>query len=127
MVFSRNVAILENILGAENVLDPPQSNIEEILQAILLEKTYTKSATSRIEEILIAILNGTECEITVPRSENEAILLNVLNKSIYEGPVSDNEIPKLLVLWSKQEADPERFRFPFAISQDGVEMSVVEG
>ena len=126
MVFSRNVAILENILGAENVLDPPQSNIEEILQAILLEKTYTKSATSRIEEILIAILNGTECEITVPRSENEAILLNVLNKSIYEGPVSDNEIPKLLVLWSKQEADPERFRVPFAISQDGVEMSVAE-
>ena len=126
MVFSRNAAILENILGAENVLDAPQSNVEEILQAILLEKTYTKAATSRIEEILIAILNGSECDITVPRSENEAILLNVLNESIYEGPVSDNEIPKLLVLWSKQEADPERFRVPFAISQDGVEMSVAE-
>ena len=50
---------------------------------------------------------------------NEAILLNVLNKSIYEGPVTDNTIPKLLVLWSKQEADPERFKFPFAIPKDG--------
>lgn len=124
MVFSRNAAILENILGAENVLDPPQSNVEEILQAILYEEAYEKAATSRIEEILIAILNGTECDITVPRSENEAILLNILNKSIYEGPTSGNRIPELLVLWSKQEADPARFKFPFAISQDGVEMSV---
>jgi hypothetical protein len=48
----------------------------------------------------------------------------VLNKSIYEGPVTDNTIPKLLVLWSKQEADPERFKFPFAIPKTGTEMSV---
>ena len=125
MVFSRNCAILENILGAENVLDPPQSNVEEILQAILLEQTYTKVATSRIEEILIAILNGTECAITVPRSENEEILLYVLNKSIWEGTPT-SRMAELLQLWSKQEADPERFAFPFAISQDGVEMSVEE-
>ena len=125
MVFSRNEAILENILGAENVLDSPQSNVEEILQAILLEKTYTKAATSRIEEILIAILNNDECEITVPRSENEAILLYVLNKSIWEGTPT-SRMATLLQLWSKQMADPERFAFPFAVSQDGTEMSVEE-
>lgn len=123
MVFSRNEAILENILGAENVLDPPQSNVEEILQAILYEETYTKTATSRIEEILIAILNGTACEITVPRSENEEILLYVLNKAIWDGTPT-SRMATLLQLWSKQEADPARFKFPFAISQNGVEMSV---
>ncbi len=126
MVFSRNAAILENILGAENELDDPQSTTEEILQAILYQETYEKDATSRIEEILIAICNNTECDITVPRCENEAILLNVLNKSIYEEPVTDNTIPKLLVLWSKQEADPERFKFPFAVPKEGTEMSVEE-
>ena len=126
MVFSRNAAILENILGAENELDDPQSTTEEILQAILYQDTYEKDATSRIEEILIAICNNTECDITVPRCENEAILLNVLNKSIYEGSVTDNTIPKLLVLWSKQEADPERFKFPFAVPKEGTEMSVEE-
>lgn len=126
MVFSRNVAILENILGAENELDDPQSTTEEILQAILYQETYEKDATSRIEEILIAICNNTDCDITVPRCENEAILLNVLNKSIYEEPVTDNTIPKLLVLWSKQEADPDRFKFPFAVPKEGTEMSVEE-
>ena len=124
MVFSRNCAILENILGAENVLDDPQSNVEEILQAILYEQAYTKDSTSRIEEILIAILNGTECDITVPRSENEEILLYVLNKSIWEGTPT-SYMAELLQLWSKQEADPERFKYPFAINEgEPVEMSV---
>jgi len=126
MVFSRNCAIIENILGAENVLEDPQSSTEEILQAILYEQAYTKDPTSRIEEILIAILNGTECEITDPRSENEEILLYVLNKSIYEGTPT-SYMATLLQLWSKQEADPERFRFPFKIEEGHpVEMSVVE-
>lgn len=126
LAFSRNVDILENILGAEHVLPEPEEPVETILQAILNKETYEGTANSRIETILIAICNGTECDITVPKCENEAILLNVLNKSIYEEPVTDNTIPKLLVLWSKQEADPERFKFPFAIPKDGKEMSVEE-
>ena len=126
LAFSRNVEILENILGAEHVLPEPEEPVETILQAILNKETYEGEPNSRIEYILICICNGEECEITVPRCENEAILLNVLNKSIYEGPVTDNTIPKLLVLWSKQEADPERFKFPFAIPKDGTEMSVEE-
>lgn len=125
MAMSRNEAIIENILGADNVLVDPQSRIEEILQAILYEDEYTEQPESRIEKILIAILNETECDITVPQSENEAILLYILNKAIWEGnPTS--RMATLLQLWSKQEADPERFAFPFAISHDGVEMSVVE-
>ena len=124
LAFSRNVEILENILGAEHVLPEPVEPVETILQAILNHETYEGEPNSRIEYILICICNSEECEITVPRCENEAILLNVLNKSIYEGPTSGNRIPELLVLWSKQEADPARFKFPFAISQDGVEMSV---
>ncbi len=126
LAFSRNVEILENILGAEHVLPEPEEPVETILQAILNKETYEGTANSRIETILIAICNGTECDITVPQCENEAILLNVLNKSIYEGPVTDNTIPELLVLWSKQEADPERFKFPFAVPKDGTEMSVEE-
>jgi hypothetical protein len=126
LAFSRNVDILENILGAEHVLPEPEEPVETILQAILNKETYEGTANSRIETILIAICNGTECDIIVPQCENEAILLNVLNKSIYEGPVTDNTIPKLLVLWSKQEADPERFKFPFAVPKDGTEMSVEE-
>ena len=126
MAFSRNCAILENILGAENVLEDPQSNIEEILQAILNTDTYDKDPVSRIEEILIAILNGEECEITDPRSENEEILLCVLNKEIYDGEPT-SYMAELLQLWSKQEADPDRFKFPFRIAQGNpVEMSVVE-
>ena len=126
LAFSRNVEILENILGAEHVLPEPVEPVETILQAILNHETYEGEPNSRIEYILICICNSEECEITVPRCENEAILLNVLNKSIYEGPVTDNTIPKLLVLWSKQEADPERFKFQFAIPKDGTEMSVEE-
>lgn len=123
-VFSRNCAILENILGAEHILDDPQSTTEEILLAILNHTEYTKSATSRNETILLAILNNTECSITVPRSETEAVLLYVLNKAIYDKPVT-SYFTQLLVLWSKQVADPERFAFPFAINEP-VEMSVEE-
>ena len=126
LYFSRNVAILENILGAENDLPDPEEPVETILQAILYHETYEEDPNSRIEEILIAICNQTECDITVPNCENEAILLNVLNKQIYEGLVTDNTIPKLRVLWSKQEADPDKFKFPFAIPKSGVEMSTEE-
>jgi hypothetical protein len=68
--FSRNEAIIENILGANNVLPDPESRNETILQAILNEDSYTEEEQSRIESILFAILNQTECDITEPQSEN---------------------------------------------------------
>jgi hypothetical protein len=77
-----------------------------------------------MEEILLAILNGTTIEAEA-QSEIEAILLNITNKSIYE-EVPTSRIAELLILWSKQEADPERFKFPFRINQgEPVEMSIV--
>ena len=45
---SRNEAILQNILGANNVLGDPMSRIEEILQAILNGTEYNKEPKSRI-------------------------------------------------------------------------------
>lgn len=54
---SRNEAILQNILGAENELDNPQSRNEAILQAILNGTDYEGEPQSRIEELLIAIKN----------------------------------------------------------------------
>lgn len=41
---SRNEAILQNILGADNELEEPQSRIEELLQEILEEGTVTPDA-----------------------------------------------------------------------------------
>ena len=50
---SREEAILQNINGAENVLEPPQSRNEEILTAILDDTEYNKPPESRIEGLLI--------------------------------------------------------------------------
>lgn len=68
---SREEAIMQNILGASNVLEPAESNIEEILQAILYNTPYTKEAESEIEKILLAIKNngtydGTSADGTEP-------------------------------------------------------------
>jgi hypothetical protein len=49
--------------------------------------------------------------------------LYILNKAIYDDEVH-SRMAELLVLWSKQEADPDRFKFPFAIPKTGTEMSV---
>ena len=50
---SRNEAILQNIMGANNVLPLPQSRIEEILFAKLTGAAYTEAPQSRIENLLI--------------------------------------------------------------------------
>lgn len=49
---SRNEAILQNILGADNVLEPPQSRTEAALTAILNGEEYTGEAKSRVEMLL---------------------------------------------------------------------------
>ena len=120
---SKLEAVLENILGAQNELTAPESRADAILQAILYGDSYSEEARCRFETILLAILNQTECEITEPRCEEEEILLNILNKSLYDEEVH-SRMSELLVLWSKQEADPERFKFPFKLPEAGKEMSV---
>jgi hypothetical protein len=99
---SREEAIMQNILGASNVLEPAESNIEEILQAILYNTPYTKEPETNIEEILLAIKNnGTytgECE-----SRDMKILFAILNESTYnEEP--ESRIEELFIEWLYQRS-----------------------
>ena len=95
--WSRNEAILQNILGANNVLVDPQSRIEAILQAILYGTAYTDEPQSRMEELLLCILNGTTTDLQ-PISRNEAILIAKINGDSYtEEPQS--RIEELLIAW----------------------------
>ncbi len=96
---SRNVEILENILGAHHELTEPQSRVEAILQAILNSSEYSAQAQSRIEEILLAIKNkGSYTE--EPRSRNEAILISKLQGEIFDGDTF-SEIEDLLKQWTE--------------------------
>lgn len=52
MAESRNEAILENILGADNVLGDPLSRNEKWLQKILGIEVETEPIQSRIEDLL---------------------------------------------------------------------------
>ena len=65
---SRNEAILQNILGADNVLLPPQSRNEAILQNIL----------------------GADNVLLPPQSRNEELLMQLLE----EWPVGPQEVPE---------------------------------
>lgn len=94
---SRNEAILQNILGANNTLVEPQSRIEAILQAILYDQPYTDPAMSRIEELLLAIKNGGTWD-KQSISRNEAILKAKLNGETYEEE-PQSRIEELLIEW----------------------------
>lgn len=61
---SRNEAILENMLGAENELAPPQSRIEELLQAILEQggSGYTAGDGINISNSKISAKLGTNMQ-----------------------------------------------------------------
>ena len=57
---SRNEAILQNMLGADNVLEPPQSRIEALLQEIL-ESGGGGGGTTDYEHLNnLPQINGTE-------------------------------------------------------------------
>lgn len=101
---SRNEAILQNILGANNVLVDPQSRIEAILQAILYDETYDEEAMSRIEELLLAIKNGGTFTDS-PISRNEEILLCILNGETYDKE-PQSRIEELLIEWAAATANP---------------------
>ena len=97
---SRAEAIMQNILGANNVLVPPEAPFEEILQAILYNTPYTKEAESRIEEILLAIKNnGTY--YGEPQSRDEEILISKLNQTPYTKD-AESRIEELFILWAAQ-------------------------
>lgn len=98
---SRVEAILQNILGADNILVPPQSRIEEILMAILNNTEYVHPGDpSRVEEILLAIKDGgTYDGVTLSRVED--ILVHKLNNEPYEDYSEDDlsRVEKLLIQW----------------------------
>lgn len=77
---SRVEAILENILGANNVIVPPESLIEELLQCWLNGEPFTETVvtTARNVRALIAIVNG-ETYDEDPTSEIEALLKAIAN------------------------------------------------
>lgn len=57
---SRNEAILQNMLGADNVLEPPQSRVEALLQEIL-ESGGGGGGTTDYEHLNnLPQINGTE-------------------------------------------------------------------
>lgn len=99
---SREEAIMQNILGASNVLEPAESNIEEILQAILYNTPYTKEPETNIEEILLAIKNnGTytgEC-----KSRDMKILFAILTGSTYNEE-AESRIEELFIEWLYQRS-----------------------
>ena len=101
---SRNEAILQNILGANNVIGEPQSRIEAILQAILNSTSYDEEPQSRIEELLLAIKNG-GIFTDFPISRNEEILLCILNGETYDKE-PQSRIEELLIEWAEASANP---------------------
>lgn len=98
---SRIEAIMENILGAHNTLEPPGSRTERILLCILNDTPYEGTGVySRIEKMLLCILNGTRYTGT-PRSRIEEILLCKVNGREYTGETR-SRIEELLSQWTKQ-------------------------
>lgn len=97
---SRNVRILRNIVYGEDndIVIPPESRIEAVLQAILGEVEYDSEVYSRMELILKAIANGETITGMEPMSRNEKILLTKMAGQTYtDAPQS--QIEEILIDW----------------------------
>lgn len=99
---SREEAIMQNILGASNVLEPSESNIEEILKSILYNTPYTKEAEFEIEKILLAIKNNGTYDSEV-ESRDMKILLAILRDSNYTEE-AESRIEELFIEWLQQRS-----------------------
>lgn len=100
---SREEAIMQNILGASNVLEPSESNIEEILKSILYNTPYTKEAEFEIEKILLAIKNNGTYD---GEGENRdmKILIAILNDLNYTEE-AESRIEELFIEWLYQRSN----------------------
>lgn len=123
---SRVEAILQNILGADNVLVPPQSRVEAILLAILNNTEYIHPGDpSRVEEILLAIKDGGSYNKKA-LSRVEDILIHKLNDEEYTDYSEDDlsRVEKLLIQWI--DLHPEVIKelttssFPISILANGL-------
>lgn len=126
VTLSRVEAILQNILGADNVLVPPQSRVEEILLAILNNTEYIHPGDpSRVEEILLAIKDGGSYDKKA-LSRVEDILIHKLNDEEYTDYSEDDlsRVEKLLIQWI--DLHPEVIKelttssFPISILANGL-------
>lgn len=97
---SREEAIMQNILGASNVLEPPESNIEEILLSILYSTPYTKEAEFEIEKILLAIKNNGTYD-GEGESRDIKILIAILKDLDYTEE-AESRIEELFIEWLQQ-------------------------
>lgn len=106
---SRNEAILQNILGEHNDLGPAQSRIEAILLAILnggdIGEPYTDPPRCEIEELLVAIKNGEDVDIE-PTSRNGKILLAKIRHEGYTEE-AQSRVEALLIEWLGVDEDAE--------------------
>lgn len=99
---SREEAIMQNILGASNVLEPSESNIEEILKSILYNTPYTKEAEFEIEKILLAIKNNGTYD-GEGESRDIKILIAILNDLDYTEE-AESRIEELFIEWLHQRS-----------------------
>jgi len=99
---SREEAIMQNILGASNVLEPSESNIEEILKSILYNTPYTKEAEFEIEKILLAIKNNGTYD-GEGESRDMKILIAILNDLDYTEE-AESRIEELFIEWLNQRS-----------------------
>lgn len=83
---SRIEAILQNMLGANNVLLPPFSRNEKILLAIMGEEVELEEPQSPIEKCLMKWL-GRDIELDEPMSNNERILHNIVGDEVEILPI----------------------------------------
>lgn len=117
-------AILQNILGADNILVPPGSQLEEILQAIYYNTEYEKNPKSRVAEILLAIKNKGVYDGPV-LSRVEDILVHKLNNIPYTKHKKEDlsHVEQLLLDWLEQGGGEEIIEytgtFPMTILANG--------
>lgn len=98
---SRNEALLQNLLGAENEIGDPQSRIEAILTAMLngtaVGDPYTDPPQSRNEELLMAIKTDGSYSAEA-QSRIEKILKCKLERTAYTAE-PQSRIEELLIQW----------------------------
>lgn len=98
---SRIEKILENLLGENNVIEPPIGRDEKILYSILNDLEYTDPPHSIFEDLLLAIKNGSSTETEYVYDNlvrDEKILFCKLNRREYFEP-PHSRLERLLIKW----------------------------
>ena len=86
---------LQSIINSETITSQPQSRIEAILTAIANQGEYDGEILSEVEELLMALWQGTETDI-IPTSEWGKIIKAAIDGEEYDGPIS-GEISQALI------------------------------